>query len=99
MRFGRENNSTDYEGRCGNCHTLFDDPEDEYCRYCGTKRGEGAFLPYENFNGCVYGPPPTERFHACSKCGFSWSTVRMIDRSKYCPKCGTELTEERGRMY
>ncbi|MBR4514604.1 MAG: hypothetical protein IKO61_06940 [Lachnospiraceae bacterium] len=93
MIFGKGNISKDYEGRCGNCHTLFDDDEDEYCRYCGTKRGEGDFLPYENFNACVYGPPPEERVHICGECGFSWTTIRMLDRSAYCPKCGSRLKQ------
>ena len=83
--------SKDYEGRCGNCHKLFDEPEDEYCRYCGTKRGEGEFRPYDNMNECIYGPPPTERVHTCRKCGYTWRTRRMIDRSAFCPKCGGDL--------
>ena len=93
MMFMKNGLSKDYENRCGNCHTPFDDKADEYCRYCGTKRGEGDFLPYENFNGCVYGPPPEEREHICGECGFSWTTKRMIDRSAYCPKCGGKLKQ------
>lgn len=86
--FSKHRLSINYDGRCGNCHTPFDNKDDEYCRYCGTKRGKGKFLPYENFQGCVYGPPPVTRTHTCESCGYSWSTKRMIDRSGYCPKCG-----------
>ncbi len=73
--------------RCGNCHAFIG--EDAYCRYCGTKRGEGKFLPYLNEEGCVYGPPPIEREHSCPKCGYSWTTHVMIDNQDYCPKCGS----------
>jgi len=38
------NYSTDYEGKCGDCREIFDET-DQYCKYCGTKRGEGAFEP------------------------------------------------------
>ena len=93
MLFSKDGLSKDYKNRCGNCHEEFDDKSDAYCRYCGTKRGEGDFLPYENFNGCVYGPPPVERVHICGECGFSWTTERMVDLSAYCPKCGGKLKE------
>ena len=33
--------------QCGNCHAYLGD--DQYCRYCGTKAGEGAFEPYMNY--------------------------------------------------
>ena len=91
MKLFNDSRSRDYEGRCGNCHELFDDDGDLFCRYCGTRRGEGQFLPYENFMACVYGPPPVDRFHECKKCGFSWTTHRMVDRSAFCPKCGERL--------
>ena len=32
--------STDYTDRCGNCHEFLG-KEDRFCRYCGTRRGEG----------------------------------------------------------
>ena len=44
MRRPEREMSTDYEGRCGNCHGFLGE-EDKYCRYCGTRRGEGAFEP------------------------------------------------------
>lgn len=79
--------SKDYTDRCGNC-TKYLGKEDQFCRYCGTKRGEGSFRPYEDMVQCVYGPPPEERFHKCKACGFEWTTNMMIDNQYYCPKCG-----------
>ena len=85
-----------YEGRCGNCHAVIDD--DPYCRYCGTKNGEGAYEPFEDIVQCVYGPPPVEREHTCKKCGYSWKSWEMIDTERYCPKCGGNVTAaETGR--
>ena len=77
----------DHTDRCGNCHKFIG--SDEYCRSCGTKRGEGAFDPYYNEPVCVYGPPPVERKHSCSACGFEWTTCMMIDDQRYCPRCGS----------
>ncbi|MBP5261611.1 MAG: zinc-ribbon domain-containing protein [Clostridiales bacterium] len=87
--------SRDYEGRCGKCHALINE-EDKFCRYCGTPKGKGAFLPYENVLSYVYGPP-TETTHTCKECGYTW-TVNMlcIDNAQYCPKCcgGLDSTHE-----
>ena len=52
--------STDYTGKCGNCHKMLGS-EDKYCRYCGTKRGEGKFESEQNMIQCVYGPMPGKR--------------------------------------
>lgn len=92
---GYEELSTDYEGRCGNCHEELGG-KDKYCRYCGTKRGEGKFEPYKNVSYCIYGPAPKLRFHSCKNCGYEWKTQMMVDDEKYCPKCGEEckITEE-----
>ncbi|MCF0230592.1 MAG: hypothetical protein HUJ76_12985, partial [Parasporobacterium sp.] len=38
----------DRETQCGNCHEFFEEG-DQYCRFCGTKKGEGAFEPYYNY--------------------------------------------------
>ena len=82
----KEQLSTDYEGRCGNCHSVMN-PDDKYCRYCGTAKGKGKFLPYENEMYCVYGPPIKEVFK-CQTCGYSWVTTGLGgDNSKYCPQC------------
>lgn len=81
------------KGQCGNCHAGLE-PEDKYCRICGTKAGEGAFAPYQNLMQCIYGPMPVQRTHTCPQCGFSWITHLMIDRQRFCPKCGCEVTTE-----
>ena len=82
--------STDYEGRCGKCHAFIG--EEEFCRYCGTRRGEGEFKPYDNTPQCVYGPPPVRRLHTCPECGFEWENCVMLDRQRYCPKCGSRVS-------
>jgi rubredoxin len=82
--------STDYTGRCGNCHEHLG--KDKYCRICGTKRGEGAFKPYVDAYYPVYGPKPTETTHKCDVCGYTWSTYLMIDKERYCPECGGRAT-------
>lgn len=79
--------STDYNGKCGNCHKSFHGDE-KYCRYCGTKRGEGKFEPYQNLIQCIYGPVPVKRVRKCTKCTNLWETFLMIDREDYCPQCG-----------
>ncbi len=81
--------SKDYKGRCGHCHAFIG--QDEYCRYCGTKKGDGEFLPYNDEVQCVYGPPPIERIHKCENCGYKWSARMMIDDQRYCPKCGSRV--------
>ena len=87
-----ENLSTDYEGRCGNCHSFLGD--DEYCRYCGTKKGEGKFEPYENFMSCVYGSPITY-FYKCEKCGTEFQSCGMGGGiASFCYKCGNSVTRE-----
>lgn len=80
--------STDYEGRCGNCHSRFDSPDEKYCTYCGTKRGEGKFEPYDNTTYCIYGPMPETRVRKCLECGYRWTYASMVDRKTYCRECG-----------
>lgn len=89
--------SADYEDRCGNCHARMT-KEEKYCRHCGTKRGEGEFLPYRNIPECVYGPPVMIR-SKCTSCGNIWITRGLCgDPSEFCPECGknsvTELEHE-----
>ncbi|MBR2522841.1 MAG: zinc-ribbon domain-containing protein [Clostridiales bacterium] len=82
--------SSDYEGRCGNCHKLLAD-DDQFCRYCGTPKGEGGFLPYENSNMCVYGPP-VDTTHTCTSCGYSWNIRALgVDNARFCPRCGSSV--------
>lgn len=80
--------STDYEGRCGNCHSRLQE-NDKYCRHCGTRRGEGAFEPYQNLMQCIYGPRPVERKHRCTQCPHTWVSCLMVDDEDYCPECGS----------
>lgn len=79
--------SIDYTNRCGNCQSEME-PDDLYCRICGTKRGLGAFKPYENHMQVVYGPMPVKRKHKCRSCGYTWKTILMLDRQEHCPRCG-----------
>lgn len=80
--------STNYEGRCGNCHSFLGE-SDKYCRYCGSRRGEGAFEPYKNFLECecVYGPPATYKLVQCATCQKVWE---VSSAKYYCPDCGIE---------
>ena len=70
---------------CANCNNSCI-AGDKYCRYCGAPMGEPKIIP-ANFE-MVYGPPPVNRTHTCSECGYSWETRKMIDEEKYCPECG-----------
>ena len=83
-----EEYSTDYHNRCGHCHEYIG--EDLYCRYCGTKRGQGEYKPYLDVIQVIYGPMPVERTHKCKKCGNSYSVASMVDSERYCPLCGGE---------
>ena len=76
------------DGICFNCHAHIG--KEKYCRWCGTKAGEGKFEPFQDLSKyqCIYGPMPVERTHTCEQCGFEWTTCSMIDEQEYCPKCG-----------
>lgn len=78
----------DYTGRCGNCHEPMDEA-DKYCKFCGTKRGQGRFLPFDNPMYCVYGPPIKTKYK-CRKCGTLWMTCALGGGKKasFCPQCG-----------
>lgn len=76
---------TDYKDRCGNCHEKLND-HDNYCTVCGTKRGEGRFIPYENQTYSLYGSWVLYKMK-CLKCGKQW-VVSTFDRSFYCTECG-----------
>ena len=73
--------------RCGKCWSYLHE-EDNYCRRCGTKRGEGDFNPEDNIMQTVYGPPPVEFQFVCESCGLKWTERLMVNFNKYCPKCG-----------
>ena len=70
---------------CANCGNEYVEG-DKYCRFCGAPNGDPRYV-VTDFS-CIYGPPPVRRVHTCKKCGYSWETVEMIDKAKYCPKCG-----------
>ncbi len=76
---------TDYSNRCGNCHEKMA-VEDKYCSACGTKRGAGRFIPYENVSYGLYGSFDLIK-QECSKCGRK-RIVSAFDRSSYCTECG-----------
>lgn len=78
--------SEDYEGRCGNCHAFISE-KDKFCKFCGTEKGKGEFLPYENDMFCIYGPPLLKVLK-CNGCGYRMGVVNaIIDKPKYCPQC------------
>lgn len=84
--FEEENElSTDYENRCGNCHKFLVENA-KYCQFCGTKRGEGKFEPYENIIYTVYGPPYIKSFY-CVDCNKSWGTSARFSKTRNCPFC------------
>lgn len=72
---------------CENCIQPYIEG-DKYCRFCGAPMGKPEYI--EDDMQCIYGPPPVERTHICSKCGYSWKTHKMIDNERWCPKCGGE---------
>ena len=81
---------------CPNCGKEYW-PDSKYCRYCGAKYDEPEVRP--EVIATIYGPPPVEREHRCTGCGYTWRTCAMLDRERYCPRCGcpasvTELTDE-----
>ena len=78
---------TSGEGLCFNCHARVG-TDSNYCSVCGTKVGEGEFKPFQNIMQCIYGPMPVKRVHTCKNCGYEWTTHEMIDKGRYCPKCG-----------
>ncbi len=89
---GIENKNLSIPGKnqCGNCNIHLK-AGDMYCRNCGTKVGEGDFLPYWNFVPCVYGPPSFEHENSCANCGYTWTTYNDY----YCPKCGNRVSYQR----
>ena len=87
--------TSDYESRCGNCHAYMI-KSDLFCRYCGTKRGDGAFEPFDEleFVQYAYGPPIKTRFKF-DACGHNWeTTVFGGDDSMFCPHCGKSALQK-----
>ena len=83
--FEDERNDVPKRMVCANCKNDYNEG-DKYCRFCGAPMGKPDFIE-EDFS-CIYGPPPTERVHKCSRCGYEWTTIEMVDKERYCPKCG-----------
>ena len=79
-----------YNRQCRNCHEVFEHEDDKYCTFCGTKRGEGHFNPFNNREYCIYGPMPVKRIRSCVRCGHQWTYCEMLDNQKFCVKCGGE---------
>ena len=81
------------DGICGNCGNELGD-KDKYCHLCGTKRGDGDFLPDFNDSVKVYGPP-ISYYYKCKKCNHKWKVKTLLgkDESKYCPNCGAKQIE------
>jgi len=75
--------------RCGKCWRYLGD-EDNFCRKCGTKRGDGEFNPEDNVMYPVYGPPPVDFKFQCKSCGLSWTEKLMVNCNRFCPRCGKE---------
>lgn len=70
---------------CANCKQDYIEG-DRYCRFCGAPMGSPIFIE-ENF-ACIYGPMPVKRTHVCAECGYRWETEQMVDKERWCPKCG-----------
>lgn len=70
---------------CRNCGEIYSE-DDRYCRYCGAPNGSPKYIEEEI--QCIYGPMPVKRIHTCEKCGYTWDTVLMIDKERFCPRCG-----------
>ena len=71
---------------CANCKNDYIEG-DKYCKYCGAPLGKPDYT--QAIRAPLYGPPPAMRFHECPNCGYVWNTYVMIDKGRYCPKCGT----------
>lgn len=89
--------STDYSCKCGNCQEWIGE-EAKYCPFCGTKRGEGKFEPYENIIACVYGPPHQTTFF-CSECNHKWGSSETHIKTIYCPNCKSEVIQNWGSRW
>ena len=71
--------------RCRNCGSPLG-MKDKYCTVCGTRRGEGRFLPSGNPQEVLYAPPSIKKWK-CPGCGNVWAEM-SLSRKRYCTKCG-----------
>ena len=86
----------DYE-HCHKCAYAYG-KDDKWCKQCGTKREQILcewFEPLDDYIGCVL-MAPTFYVCRCSGCGFEWKESPVsINRTKYCPQCGSnQFTKE-----
>ena len=74
---------------CGNCGGTLQE-KDKYCRFCGTRKGEGTYQADPTFLNMLYGPPVKKRYR-CEKCNCTYN-ILAAGRQKpdYCPECGTK---------
>lgn len=85
--------STEYDGRCRNCHGFMG--EDEYCRFCGTKRDGAEFEPGKNIMAPVYGSPFVSRKYKCKSCGKKFTGTGMSGGlGEYCFECKTKVNRQ-----
>ena len=75
-----------YNNYCGNCHRVFFGNE-QYCSYCGTKRGEGSYNPFRTIFGCLNGSLDYITYR-CDQCGREWREWEAENLDRYCPYCG-----------
>ena len=80
-----------------------------YCKYCGTKRGEGKgynsnayeeSLERDAMQVCIYGPPEAFYQYECAECGHRWEALFSVWVGEYgaklCPQCGTQKIKKVG---
>ena len=84
--------------RCGKCWGFLSE-EDNYCRQCGTKRGDGDFNPESNVPQVVYGPPPLDHKFECRSCGLTWTEYLMVNFNRFCPRCGKKSLDVNASGY
>ena len=74
---------------CASCGSDLNDGEN-FCRFCGARRGEVTVFDYEELRQTVYGPPMITDYE-CEKCHHCFSN-RALGQSgvNFCPFCGTD---------
>lgn len=71
--------------KCNNCgNNILEN--DRFCRYCGTKKGEGSYNPEDDIIADLYGPP-TYEYHICGNCGRRFKMIIFDISNAYCPEC------------
>lgn len=81
---------------CPKCQKRYSGKEDQYCRYCGTKRENieaDYFIVSPDDIEEVYGPMPAVVNYDCPSCGYHWEGSNW-NMQTYCPKCGTRAKRD-----